>query len=70
MSEQEPVTKVGAKLASKLNLGDFNTAEIHVWIEDRVRPDVDEGKASKAMDRIINLLDAKLETWAKELRDE
>lgn len=68
MSEQEPITKVGAKLSAKLNLGDFNNAELTVWIEDRVRP-TDES-TSKAVDRLIDLLDAKLTAWASDLKDE
>lgn len=62
MSE-EPVTKVGAKLALKINLGDFNNAELTIWFEDRVRPE--DGSASKAVDRITRLLDFKLKEWSK-----
>lgn len=68
MSEQEPVTKIGAKLSAKLNLGDFNNAELTVWIEDRVRET--DGSTSKAMDRLTTFLDAKLEAWARDFKDE
>ena len=68
MNDQQPITKIGAKLSAKLNLGDFNNAELTVWIEDRVRP-TDES-TSKAMDRLTSLLDAKLEAWARDFKDE
>jgi hypothetical protein len=69
MSEQEPVTKVGARLEAKINLGDYNHAELTLWVEDRVR-DLDEGKASKAIDRLTGLLEVKLENWAKGFQDD
>lgn len=68
MSDQDPVTKVGAKLEIKLNLGNYNNANLTVWIEDRVRPE--DGSTSKAADRITGLLDAKLEQWARQFKDE
>lgn len=68
MTEQE-APKVGAKLEVKLNLGDYNMAELTLWVEDRVRPDLDDSKTSKALDRLVLLLDNKLENWAKDYRD-
>lgn len=70
MSEQEPVTKVGAQLEAKLNLGDFNNAKLSLWVEDRVRDDIDQGKTGNALDRLVNMLDAKLENWAKGFQDD
>ncbi len=70
MSDQEPITKVGAQLEAKLNLGDFNNAKLSLWVEDRVREDLDDGKASRALDRLVNLLDVKLENWAKGFQDD
>jgi hypothetical protein len=70
MSEQEPVTKVGAKLEAKLNLGDYNHAGLTLWVEDRVREDLDDNKASKALDRLVGLLEVKIEKWAKGFQDD
>jgi hypothetical protein len=69
MNEQEPITKVGAKLSARLNLGDYNWVEFTEWVEDRVR-DIDQGKTSKAMDRLTALLDAKLDAWARDYKDD
>lgn len=68
MSEQEPVTKISAQLEAKLNLGDFNNARLSLWIEDRVRPT--DGTTGAALDRLVNLLDAKLEKWAEGFKDD
>lgn len=70
MNEQEPITKVGAKLSARLNLGDYNWVEFTEWVEDRVRDDIDEGKTSNAIDRLTALLDAKLENWAQDYKDD
>ena len=66
----EEATRVGAKLSARLNLGDYNWVEFTEWVEDRVRDDIDEGRASKAMDRLNALLDTKLETWARAYKDD
>ena len=69
MTEQEPVTKIGARLEAKLNLGDYNNVDLSLWIEDRVR-DIDDNRASNALDRLVHLLDAKLEKWAEGFKDD
>jgi hypothetical protein len=63
-------TKVGAKLSARLNLGDYNHAELTLWVEDRVRDDLDEGKTTRALDRLVTMLDVKLGNWAEGLKDE
>ncbi len=63
MTEQKPVTKVSAELEAKLNLGNFNHARLSLWVEDRVRES--DGSTDKALDRIIELLELKLDKWAK-----
>jgi len=62
--------KVGAQMEVKINLGDYNTAKLSLWVEDRPREDLDDGKFSKALDRLINLLEIKLENWAEGLKDD
>ena len=62
-------SRVGAKLTARLNLGDYNWIEFSEWIEDDVREDLDEGKTSRALDRLYGLLDKKLEDWATEHKD-
>lgn len=68
MTEQQPITKVSAKLGVKLNLGDFNSAELTLWIEDRVRPA--DGSTDAALDRLVERLDQKLEKWAKGFKND
>jgi hypothetical protein len=68
MNDQEPMTKISAQLEAKLNLGDFNNAKLSLWIEDRVRPT--DASTGAALDRLVNLLDAKLENWAKGLQND
>jgi len=63
MTEQKPLTKVSAELEAKLNLGNFNNARLSLWVEDRVRES--DGSTDKALDRIIELLELKLDKWAK-----
>jgi hypothetical protein len=63
-------TKVGARFDAKLNLGNYNSAEISLWVEDRVRDDLDDGKTGRALDRIKELLDAKIEVWAREIQSD
>jgi hypothetical protein len=66
MSEQEPVTKIGSRMAARINLGDYNHAEFEVWVEDRVRPT--DSSTGAALDRLAKLLDAKLDAWARGLK--
>ena len=61
--------RVGAKLTARLNLGDYNWVEFSQWIEDDVREDRDEGKTSNAMDRLTNMLESKIEKWARTYKD-
>jgi hypothetical protein len=68
MNEQDPITKVGAKLEARLNLGDYNHAELSIWVEDRVRPQ--DASTSAAIDRLVSLLDVKLESWARGFKDD
>lgn len=68
MSEQEPITKVSAQLEVKLNLGDYNQAKLSLWVEDRVRSI--DGSTGDALDRIVGLLDTKLDSWARGFKDD
>lgn len=67
MTEQ---TRVGASFEVKLNLGNYNSAKVNLWIEDRVRDDLDEGKTGRALDRLKSLLDVKVEEWSREIRSD
>jgi hypothetical protein len=67
MSDQE-TPKVAATLTARINLGDYNWIEFSQTVEDRVRDDLDEGKTGRALTRLTELLDAKLEAWAKEYK--
>lgn len=72
MSEEvKPKTeaRVGARLSAQLNLGDYNLVKMEVWVEDRVRDDLDEGKTSRAVDRVRSLVDDKLNAWAEGFKD-
>jgi hypothetical protein len=62
------ITKIGARLEVKLNLGNYNNVDLSVWIEDRVRSD--DGSTSAAVDRLTKLLNVKLDEWAREFKNE
>jgi hypothetical protein len=64
--QMKPVTKVGASLSGKINVGDFQNVEIGFWVEDYVR-DSDANTAA-ALDRVYALVDAKVDEKAKEYK--
>lgn len=68
MNEQQPITKVSAELEAKLNLGNFNNARLSLWVEDRVRES--DGSTDAALDRIVDLLEMKLDKWAKGFKND
>lgn len=63
MSEQNRDRPVTVRLGGKFNMGNYNNIEMMIEVQDYVRGGE---KVSEAIDRVYNLVDAKLEEKLKE----
>ena len=62
------VTKVNVSLEFKKNIGNFENVTLAIEVQDWVRPD--DKNASTAIDRVYNLVDAKLGEKLEEIDNE
>lgn len=51
-------TEVSVRLGTTLNIGNFQNVKLEIEVRDYVRPD--DENTSSAIDRVYNLVDAKL----------
>lgn len=60
-------TEVAVRLGTTLNIGDFQSVRIDIEVKDHIR-EVDGGSTAKAIDRVFDMVDAKVTEKAESFK--